>query len=177
MLAPVLVQGPSGWPVSLQEAKTHLRVDTSDDDVLIQTLIEAATAHLDGFSGTLGRAIMPQTWAQEYADLRGDLVLPFGPVKSIVTLEHGGGTFDGFRLLKDGRGPFLRLNDGEIWPVGNGSGVVTFIAGYDEVPAPIKVAILLHVGTLFENRETMVGNVKPSLAYEALLAPYRVWYG
>ncbi|MEP1511089.1 MAG: head-tail connector protein [Parasphingorhabdus sp.] len=41
----------------------------------------------------------------------------------------------------------------------------------------IRAAILLLAGTLYEYRETMVENVKPSMAYESLLAPYRVWHG
>lgn len=57
-----LVTGPATPPVSLEEAKLHLRVDTADDDTLIEGLIDAAVAHLDGYSGVLGRAMIAQTW-------------------------------------------------------------------------------------------------------------------
>jgi hypothetical protein len=53
---------------------------------------------------------------------------------------------------------------------------VTFTTGYGaaaEVPWSIKAAILLHVGTLYEYRETMAENAKPTGAYEALIAPHR----
>jgi uncharacterized phiE125 gp8 family phage protein len=59
---PVLVTPPVAAPVSLAEAKAHLRVDFDDEDALISGLIDAATQHLDGWSGVLGRALMPQTW-------------------------------------------------------------------------------------------------------------------
>lgn len=46
------------------------------------------------------------------------------------------------------------------------------------VPAPIKAAILLMLGTLYENRETIViGQSAVTLpwAAEALLAPFRIF--
>lgn len=56
---------------------------------------------------------------------------------------------------------------------------VTYVAGYgnaDAVPAPIKAAILLIVGHLYENREASTVGVSAELlpmAVDALLAPYR----
>lgn len=173
MLSPVLISPATVDPVSLSEAKSHLRVDFDDDDILIQSLIDAAVSHIDGPEGTLGQAISAQTWAQEYDGFLGDLVLPIGPVQSVVSVIHEGGAFEDYRLLNDGRGAFLRANGSAP----SGPVTVTFVTGYSEVPAAIKAAILLHVGTLYEHRETMVETVKPSRAYEALLAPYRVWRG
>lgn len=175
MLSPVLVTPPATSPVSLAEAKAHLRVDHDDEDTLIQAIVDAATEHLDGYDGILGRAIMPQTWAQQYSGFCGDMVLPFGPVQAVTSVAYDAETFEDYQLLQDGRGYFLRVNDGASWPSASGPVTVTFEAGYSSVPSPIKAAILLHVGTLYEYRETMVENVKPSPAYDALLAPYRVW--
>lgn len=167
MFSPVLVTAPTARPVSLEEAKLHLRVDSGDDDTLIAGLIEAATAHLDGYSGTLGRCIMTQTWSQEYERPVGDLVLPLGPVQSAAIVG-----FSDFTVKQDGRGYFLRLNDGASWPE---EVLVEFVAGSDEAPAPLKAAILLHIGTLYENRETVADKWTPTRAYEALTAPYRAW--
>lgn len=176
MLFPTLITTPIDTPVTLAEAKAHLRVDYADDDAMIGAIISAAVAHLDGFTGILGRALMPQTWSQEYAGFTGDLVLPFGPIISVSSVAYDGNTFDDYRLLADGRGPFLRVNDGESWPSTSEPVVVTFQAGYADaasVPSPIKSAILLHIGTLYEYRETLAEKVSPSMAYEALLSPYR----
>lgn len=177
MLSPVLVAEPIETPVTLEEAKTHLRVDSTNEDAFIMSLIYAATGHLDGFSGTLGRAIMTQSWSQEYDGFIGDLVLPFGPVQSVTSVSYDGGTFSDFRLLSDGRGPFLRVNTGLSWPSTSEPVTVEFVVGADEAPAAIKAAILLHIGTLYQYRETMVEGEKVSPAYDALIAPYRVWRG
>ena len=166
MLAPVLVTPPTETPVSLEEAKIHLRVDGDEEDALIVALINAATGHLDGYTGILGRCLMPQTWSQEIEAPVGDLVLPLAPVASATIAA-----FTDFRVLQDGRGYFLRLNDGASWPAG--SVVVSFVAGYLDVPAPLTSAILLHIGTLYENRETLADKVAPTRAYEALTMPYR----
>ena len=168
MLSPVLVTAPTAQPITLDEAKLHLRVDGDDEDTLIDALIAAAAGHLDGYTGILGRCLMPQTWSQEYEIATGDLVLPLGPVSSVVSVTGG---FTEYRLLKDGRGFFLRLNDGSNWP--SEAVTVVFVAGAVDVPAPLNAAMLLHIGTLYENRETLAERVNPTRAYEALTAPYR----
>jgi uncharacterized phiE125 gp8 family phage protein len=53
---------PSVPLLSLDEAKAQCRVLHSDDDVLIEALIDAATQRFDGPSGILGRALVEQTW-------------------------------------------------------------------------------------------------------------------
>ena len=54
-----LVTAPASEPVSLTEAKAHLRLDSADDDSLITALIrsarETAEAHMR-------RALVSQTW-------------------------------------------------------------------------------------------------------------------
>ena len=50
---------PTAEPVSLAEAKLHLRVDINDDDSLIAALISAARLHAETITR---RAIPAQTW-------------------------------------------------------------------------------------------------------------------
>ena len=69
MHRPVLVTPPAETPVSRTEAKAHLRVDGTGDDDLIDGLIDAAVAHLDGYTGILGRCMVTQTWRQWMTDL------------------------------------------------------------------------------------------------------------
>jgi uncharacterized phiE125 gp8 family phage protein len=57
-----LVTAPSGDVVTLEEVKAHLRVDVTDEDDLIQAMIDAAVDSIDGPNGTLKMALLDQTW-------------------------------------------------------------------------------------------------------------------
>ena len=67
---------PTEQVVTLAEMKAHLRVDGDDEDLLIQSLTDAAVSWLDGWDGVLGRCIMPQTWRIDAADLVAGFRLP-----------------------------------------------------------------------------------------------------
>lgn len=187
MLAPVRTVVAAETPVSLVEAKAHLRVDHTDDDTLITALINAATDHLDGWSGVLGRALVTQTWRQDFADFTDKLRLPLKPVSSVSGVTY----YDTdnaqqtlatsvYELLTDDAGPFLALKVDQSWPNTESRAAavsVTFVAGsaVASVPAAIKAAMLLMIGHLYENREAVAeGNfaVMP-MAVDALIAPYR----
>lgn len=59
-----LVDAPATPVLSLADAKAHLNiVESDDDDDLVEALIDAAIARLDGYAGILGRALVTQTWA------------------------------------------------------------------------------------------------------------------
>ena len=45
-----VVTAPSATPITLAEAKTFLRIDTSDDDTLINTLIGAARDYFEEYT-------------------------------------------------------------------------------------------------------------------------------
>jgi uncharacterized phiE125 gp8 family phage protein len=186
MLAPVRVSQPTTTPVSLIEAKAHLRVDHNDDDTLIGSLIAAAVDHLDGWSGILGRALVTQTWRQDFADF-GCLRLALGPVASIEKIEY----FDGdnanqtladtvYTHFTDARGSYVDLKPDQSWPgtYSRPDAVsVTYVAGVpvNDVPAALKAAILLMVGNWYANREATTETTMTELplgAY-ALIAPYR----
>lgn len=189
MLAPELVTGPAEPLVPLAEAKAHCRVDHDDDDSLIDGYIAAATAHLDGWSGILGRALVTQVWRQAYCAF-GVLRLPLSPVQSVTEVAYT--DRDGvektvaaadYVLLADGYGSYAMAAPGASWPGDAGAGAdavrVTFAAGYgapDEVPAAIRQAVLLLVGHWYENREAVAagreGTVMPK-SVDALLAPFR----
>lgn len=174
MLAPVRTAEPAVTPVSLIEAKAHLRVDHNDDDTLITALIAAAVDHLDGWTGILGRCLVEQTWRQDFDTFATCLPLPLGPVISVSSLTVGGVTVDAsdYALLVDAGGR-ARV---EIAHIASGPGTVsvTYKAGYATVPAALKVAIMLLVGNWYENREA-VGEARSELPIgaHALIAPFR----
>lgn len=188
MLRPVLVSPPAAPPVSLAEAKAHCRVDFADDDALITSLIDAATTHLDGWTGILGRAVVTQTWRQDFCAFGSRMRLPVGPVASVDSVKY----FDAdnaeetvdpsvFIAATDAMGSYVELAAGKSWPatydrpdaVG-----ITYVAGADaaDVPSALKAAILLHIAHLYLNREAVVLGESPTIlpmAAAALVAPYR----
>ncbi|KQZ81879.1 hypothetical protein ASD64_08965 [Mesorhizobium sp. Root157] len=185
MLAPVRTVAPATTPVSLVEAKAHLRVDHEDDDTLIEGFIAAATDHLDGWTGILGRCLVEQEWRQDFDAFARGLCLPLGSVISVttVTWRNTAGqvsTVEGiwYSLQIDAGGRyFVRFRDDYAFPgdlYERGAVSVAYKAGYatvpevpangddpaipakSTVPAALKVAILLLVGNWYANRETMV---------------------
>uniref|UniRef100_UPI002AFFC390 head-tail connector protein n=1 Tax=Hoeflea sp. TaxID=1940281 RepID=UPI002AFFC390 len=88
MHRPVLVTPPAILPVSLAEARLHLRVDEDADDTLITSLIGAAVDHLDGWTGILGQCLVEQEWRQDFDAFASCLSLPLGPVTSITSVDY-----------------------------------------------------------------------------------------
>lgn len=137
-MTPYLVTPPASLPVTVAEARDHCRVDHTDEDAMLTAYISAAVAHLDGWRGVLGRAIMPQTWAVTVDDA-GDYVLPMPD----VTAAEIDGT--ALTITPTALGPQVTTE---------AAGVVQFTCGLpaEQMPAA-KAAILLLVGHWFANRE------------------------
>jgi uncharacterized phiE125 gp8 family phage protein len=182
---------PAEAVVSLAEAKAHLRVEHADEDAYIQSLVNAATSHLDGWSGTLGRALVEQTWEVTLdAFPVGAIHLPLGDVIAVVSVVYDDTAGDEQTVPPTDYVLDNRSLDGWVVPV---SGVswpdtldavnavrVRYTAGYgaaSAVPAAIKHAILMLVAHWYANREAVnVGNIITAfpMAVDALTHPFRV---
>lgn len=191
MYRPVLVTAPTATPVSIDEVKAHVgAADFSDDDAMLTALIAAAVSHLDGWTGILGRCLMPQTWRQDYDDFRSCMRLPLFPVASITTLKYtdtngAEQTIAGanYTLKNDDRGAYLEFVNTYSFPSLNAESSavrIAYVAGYADaasVPGAIRAAILLLIGHWYANREAVaVGPNAPvvlPMAVDALLAPFR----
>lgn len=190
-MALVLVTAPTEEPVSIAEAKAHLRVDGDDDDSYIGALITTARSHVETITR---RALMPQTWKLVLDDWPDDvlelLLPPLVSVSSITYKDADGETqtFASSNYVVDadsvpGR---LCLADDASWPSDDlypmGAVQIQYLAGYtnaNAVPQPIKNAILLLVGHYYENREAALvaqgANVQQlPMGVADLLATYRV---
>lgn len=166
-MTPVLVTAPTADVVDLYDMKLHLRVDHNDEDPLIASLIAAAVAHLDGYSGILGRAIMPQTWAQEW-ECAGPYRLALPDVSSIVVTVDGSPVDDLSTTLT----PL-----GLVVSVGV-SGALTRIEYTCAMPQrllpAVQAAVKLLVGNWYAAREASGDALAPiPLAFDALIAPLR----
>lgn len=189
MLKPVRTVAPAVTPVSVAEARDHCRVDTNDEDVLISALVDAAVSHLDGHSGVLGRAMVTQTWRQDYPRFVNRMRLPLGDLITVSSVTYYDAdnavqtlSTDIYTAFSDSVGPYLDLKPDQSWPstyTREDAVRVTWTAGYGpaatDVPAAIRQAMLLMIGHWFENREASVVGVSVTdlpMAVNALLAPY-----
>jgi uncharacterized phiE125 gp8 family phage protein len=188
-MALVLTAPPAVEPVTLAEAKAHLRVDGSAEDTLIASLIITSRLHIEA---ALGLALVTQSWSY-FIDAwpRGpQLSLPLRPVQSIgaVKLYAADETvtiLPADTYFLDGAATPARLvRQGSLaWPKPGrtASGIeIAIIAGYGNsavfVPAPIRQAILLLVAHWHEHREPVaIGQANASVpsTVSDLLLPYR----
>ena len=179
---------PVNEPVTLVEAKAYLRVDNTDEDTLIGTLITAARQWVESY---LDRALILRQLVLRLDTFPVEIELPQPPLSTFgtttavsvtYTLETGTTatlSSSEYRIDRTSTPGVLRQNYSGSWP-GHlndyNSIAVTYWAGYGsdegDIPPAIKNAILLMVGHLFENRTAVVTNTntKPiEFALESLL--------
>ncbi len=193
-----LITAPTVEPISLTEAKAHLRVNHSDDDTIIGALITAATSFVDGPSGFLGRALVAQTWELVIDEFpTSEIQIPLPPLQSVVSVKYDDTAGIEQTLASTDYYVDDASEPGWIVPISTGwpstidainAVRVRFIAGYDSdaasppdltanIPGAIKAAMLLHIGALYEHRETVVvGQVATELPWGAdqLLRRFRI---
>jgi uncharacterized phiE125 gp8 family phage protein len=196
-----IVEPPAEEPVALEEAKAHVRLDSTTDDALLTSLIAAARLWAENYTR---RSFIKQTWQLMLDDWpRDSLVvdLPRAPLIAIndVTLfdDDGEGmiwpavNYFADTAREPGR---LALKAGITWPVPSRkvNGIaIAFDAGYGEnagdVPAPIRLAVKQLTAHWYEHRGEAVvmsstrhdavanmGGVNVPLLIQALLDPFRI---
>lgn len=182
MQTPVRTVPPATGVLTLAEIKAHLRVDHTNEDALIAIYLDAATAHLDGWTGILGRCLVTQTWVAKFEEFEAEMDLPFpGAAVSSVTYYDGANALQTlastvYTVSHEDGGSHLELKFGQAWPTTYDRPdaiAVTATYGFGsaaDVPSSLKAAIMLHVGAMFENR----GDSEPPAAHDALVGPYRL---
>lgn len=189
-----LVTAAEDQPVSLPEAKAHLRISDSitDEHSYIDTLVVAATRIVEKYTG---RALITQTHDLFLSDFPGtdNIRVPMPELQSVTTLKYKDtdgtqSTWAGSNYIVETDGLIGRvvLAYGKSWPTDTLYPslpiAVRFVAGYGDepgdVPEPLHQAILIQVAELYENREaSVIGTIhKLTKAVERLCDNYRVWY-
>ena len=178
-----LITAPGEEPVSLAEAKLHLRVDFSDDDALIVALVTAARQHaemltrrqfvtarwklvLDRFPGACGIGGMGVSVGEPFFLPGNAILLPKSPLQTVLGIDyldagHVLQTLPATDYVVDAACEPARITPvaGSTWPgtLPQIAAVsVLFDAGYGDasaVPEGIKAWIKLRVGSLYEHRE------------------------
>jgi uncharacterized phiE125 gp8 family phage protein len=183
-MAREIITAPTHEPVTLEEAKAHLRVSGADDDIYISALISVARERAETFTQ---RAFVSQTQAV-YLDAWpcGDLRINVAPVVAVESVEYfdtdnAEQTLDPAEYYVDTKSNPARLRPVTAWPdiyARPNAITVTFTAGYGAspaVPLTIKQAMLLMVGDMFENREESIIGTSAAVLHvtaERLLRPF-----
>ena len=156
---------PAYLPLTLTEAKLHLRVDGTDEDALIAAFIGAA---VDTCQQLTGRSLMAQAWMLTIDEWADEIQLPWPQVQAVSGIQYWDENGDPQTLdaaLYELSGATIYRADGATYPeLWDGPGVVeiNYTAGYNAgnevaqqaaVPAGIKAWLLLTIGTLYANRE------------------------
>lgn len=165
-----LVTPPTAEPIDLPTAKDQLRVDFSDDDGFIATLLETAREYIED---AIGRALMTQTIAQTWDEwpwpFDQPLLLARQPVQSVTSLQFidstgATQTIAPANYVVDLYGDPPRISPAfnQLWP---GTALqpiaaitATYVAGYPDansVPKRLKQAILLMLAAWYENRSAV----------------------
>jgi uncharacterized phiE125 gp8 family phage protein len=184
---------PATEPITLVEAKAHLRVDFSDEDDYIDTLIVSARRYCEAYCN---RVFITQTWRQNEDKWSNPIQLKVNPVISVTSLKYIDAnesqqtiTDNANNYQKDLNSDVAKIYDGLVntFPaIGDSINPIEIITvcGYGaaaDVPDDIKHAIKFMVSYFYENREGVnvplsnaASDIKPPTAVKSLLTRYRV---
>lgn len=188
-MAAILIDPPVVEPVSLADAKAHMRVDGPEEDQLISALTTAARLHVERLAGL---ALITQKWSvllDGWPDGQA-IELPLAPIRSVDSLKVYGDddvatVIDPAQYHADlaSRPARLVRRSTVYWaPPGRvANGIeIDITAGYGaaagDVPETLRRAILLLAAHWFENRAAVEeGSAlrQTPLAVQALLVPHR----
>lgn len=188
-MALIYVSGTGEEPVTLAEAKAHLRLETAADDALVSSLIITSRLHVEA---ALGLALTTQAWTfiLDRWPAHGEVALPLRPVTAVteVRLRAADGTPtilppSDYVLEGAGLPPRLRPAHGS-WPrpgLAAGGIEIDFTAGFGAaaaaVPQPIRQALILLVAHWYEHRDPVeigAGSTAIPAPVSDLLEPYAV---
>lgn len=177
-------------PITLAEAKAHLRVYGDDEDAYITGLIVAAREMAEG---RLNRTIRQRTRTALFRGWSDDFQLTKPPFISIDTITYADEegqvqTLDNALYYvasqEDDAPGVVEFVPGYALPVlytRRRPVTVSYLAGYPEggVPRAIVQWMLLAIGALYQNRESVVAGVSvaalPDDFMQLLIQPYMVY--
>ncbi|MDR0661880.1 MAG: head-tail connector protein [Holosporales bacterium] len=195
---PLTIIRPAEAPlISLEEAKTYLRVDTDVEDALITRLIAASTEALEAITGC---AFLRKTYqyvtdlllfeTSSYPRFKGfpavqRLPLPRPPLHQILSVTVKTKTqeqeipAEDYSVLSSHGPAQLTLtipNPLEMWD--RSTLAVSFVAGWGEtareVPEPLRLATLMLVADAYEKRDGYAASAGLPSGVRNLIQPYRL---
>lgn len=181
-----IATAPTTEPVTLADAKMHIKAitgDTTEDAAIITPLITAAREYCENITG---KALVAQT-IEAYPDrFTNIIVLPRPPVTSVTSIKYTDD--DGTETTMDAGDYLVDTVYGRVaiktipsfTPALLNPIKITYSAGTASIPKTIRQAMLLLIGHWYDNREAVVvgavTSVKLELAVKTLLNQNKVWW-
>ena len=160
--------GPAAAVVPTSDAKAWLRIDHSDEDTLIASLVTRATNVVEHLTN---RQLINASWTYQVDQFphQDAIFFPIAPLVSVTSISYTDGdgasqtlgtSVYGVGTIRDPGRIFLK--SGQEWPSTlDQANVVTVVAvaGYgtsaSDVPEGLKQAVLMLVANYFEHREAV----------------------
>jgi uncharacterized phiE125 gp8 family phage protein len=162
---------------AVDAAKTYLRIETDEEDILIASLLIAAIRHAEGFLGQLllRRSGVDRLLAS--TDWKRINVTPVQAITSVTAVPTTGAPF----LLAPAAYAIDIDGSGDGWVRVGQPGIARWIdvnveagmaSDWDAIPEPLRLAVLRLTGHLYGSRDDP-GESGPPAAVAALLRPWR----
>ena len=179
--------------LSTAVAKTHLRVDITDDDTLITSMVVAARIYCENFTG---RSFATHTYRADIPNFADEMVLPGRPIQSITQIQYYDTSSP--EALTTLAANVYQLSQSSVvrrygmdwptsWAIRPDAVQITYVTGSLDnaspraawLPEPVEHAMLMIIGDLYENREGQFANnfatIQPNRTVDMLLNAYRVY--
>ena len=164
MGALTLSAGPSGYPVTLQELKDHLRLDDINDfDVQLNNLIKEGTDYAERYTG---QKLITQTWTYKLDQFSRKIDMPYYPLQSVSSIQYQDDNNAQQTLSSayydvdtDSRPGRIELAHNYTYPTTYSTPnavTITFVCGYgtaSAVPERFKTVIKMYAQSMFEMNE------------------------
>ena len=157
----------STYPVSLTEAKSHLKIDTSADDTYITSIIKAATQLSEEYTNRFFIDTVIDQTCSDFAQLQTLFKSKVSAVAHVKYYDSDNSLQTLSATIYDTQLQYepsqIQLADDKSFPEitkRNDAVVARYTVGYgasaSDVPEIIKQAILLTIGNFYQNRNSVV---------------------
>jgi len=157
----------STYPVSLTEAKSHLKVDTTADDTYITSIIKAATQLSEEYTNRFFIDTVIDQTCSDFAQLQTLFKSKVSAVAHVKYYDNDNSLQTLSATIYDTQLQYepsqIQLAENQSFPSitkRNDAVVARYTVGYgssaSDVPEIIKQAILLTIGNFYQNRASVI---------------------
>lgn len=189
-----LVDAPLKKPISLNEVKDQLRVEHTDEDLLINRLINVAIAYTD-VKGVLGQAMITQKWGQWIAaNPPKEVRLLLGPVQGVTAIKYydedgvlQSDDYNNYDIFGTESYTTISPKTNYSWPTTQQRSdaiKIEYEIGFgdnpSDVPETVRHALMLLIGHWYDNRENTQMDELSNIPFgfmELLNINRQCWYG